>query len=327
MLERTAEPLGGDQHRLVGKGAAAEEPAQARAGGGCLVDHPGRPLRHAVPLRLERGLDRGREVRAPGAQRGPVDGHVESRGVPWRSASTSSAAAWTRRPRSSPRRRRAREACFVERPETAAERSRPPTPRQWLTPTSAASSRHITCWAPVPDAATMPTWPWRTALAAEGGDAADDGGAAVGAHDQDVRGRGGVLEPDLVLDGHVVREEHHGDAAVDRVERLDGGVLSGHRDQARLASEAAIAPPSVRRGGASPKPPACAPADFSSASAVSRAARPAASPRRRRGWRPRGRWGRLGRDGEAHRGDHLGVELGRHGDLGRLDAGGGGHGS
>ena len=32
-------------------------------------------------------------------------------------------------------------------------------------PTPAASSRHITCWAPVPDAATMPTEPGRTTLA------------------------------------------------------------------------------------------------------------------------------------------------------------------
>ena len=161
------------------------------------------------------------------------------------------------------------------------------------------------------------------------GDAADDGGgAAVGAHDQDVRGRGGVLEPDLVLDGHVVREEHHGDAAVDRIERLDGGVLSGHRDQGE-----------VGLGGG----------DRAAERAPGRRLAEAAGVRARRfQLRERGVEGgparggplvgaadgdhevvgaRLGRDGEAHRGDHLGVELGRHGDLGRLDAGGGGHGS
>ena len=41
------------------------------------------------------------------------------------------------------RRRAAASACRVERPPTAADRSRPPTPRQWLTPTPAASSRHM----------------------------------------------------------------------------------------------------------------------------------------------------------------------------------------
>src|SRR5690606_39396726 len=60
---------------------------------------------------------------------------------------------------------RAPSACRVDRPPTAADMSRPPTPRQWLTPTPAASSRHITCWAPVPDAATRPTGPGRTTLA------------------------------------------------------------------------------------------------------------------------------------------------------------------
>ena len=56
-------------------------------------------------------------------------------------------------------------AARVERPRTAADRSRPPTPRQWLTPTSRVSSMHMTCWAPVPLAATSPTGPGRTALA------------------------------------------------------------------------------------------------------------------------------------------------------------------
>src|SRR5450759_5688171 len=53
----------------------------------------------------------------------------------------------------------------VDRPPTAEDRSRPPTPRQWLMPTPAMSSRHMTCCAPVPDAATRPTDPARTRLA------------------------------------------------------------------------------------------------------------------------------------------------------------------
>ena len=59
----------------------------------------------------------------------------------------------------------ARSAWRVERPPTAALRSRPPTPRQWLSPTPAASSRHMTCCAPVPEAATTPTDPGRTTFA------------------------------------------------------------------------------------------------------------------------------------------------------------------
>ena len=46
------------------------------------------------------------------------------------------------------RRRAGRAPRLVERPPTAADRSRPPTPRQWVTPMSASSSRASTCWAP-----------------------------------------------------------------------------------------------------------------------------------------------------------------------------------
>ncbi len=56
-------------------------------------------------------------------------------------------------------------AARVARPATAADRSRPPTPRQWLMPTSRVSSMHMSCCAPVPLAATSPTGPGRTALA------------------------------------------------------------------------------------------------------------------------------------------------------------------
>ncbi|MCP9954915.1 hypothetical protein [Actinomadura madurae] len=53
----------------------------------------------------------------------------------------------------------------ADRPLTSGDRSRPPTPSTWLTPAPAASSRHISCCAPVPDAATTPTGPGRTAFA------------------------------------------------------------------------------------------------------------------------------------------------------------------
>jgi hypothetical protein len=50
-------------------------------------------------------------------------------------------------------------------PPTSADRSRPPTPMAWLTPSPHWSRRHMTSWAPVPAAATTPTRPARTALA------------------------------------------------------------------------------------------------------------------------------------------------------------------
>ena len=124
----------------------------------------------------------------------------------------------------------ARSACRVERPPTAALRSRPPTPRQWLRPTPAASSRHITCCAPVPDAATTPTEPGPHDVGEPEGDPTDVGRAAVGAHDQHVGVGRGVLEAHLVVDGDVVGEQHHAQARGDGVEGLGHGVLAGHRD-------------------------------------------------------------------------------------------------
>ncbi|MGI5168778.1 hypothetical protein ACQEU3_30965 [Spirillospora sp. CA-253888] len=56
-------------------------------------------------------------------------------------------------------------AVSADRPLTSGDRSRPPTPSTCETPVPAASSRHITCCAPVPEAATTPTGPGRTALA------------------------------------------------------------------------------------------------------------------------------------------------------------------
>ncbi len=50
-------------------------------------------------------------------------------------------------------------AARAERPPTAAERSRPPTPSTALTPAPAASSRQTICCAPVPEAATSPIGP------------------------------------------------------------------------------------------------------------------------------------------------------------------------
>ncbi len=58
---------------------------------------------------------------------------------------------------------RAASAARADRPPTAADRSLPPTPSTALTPAPAASSRQMTCCAPVPDAATIPIGPAGTA--------------------------------------------------------------------------------------------------------------------------------------------------------------------
>ena len=73
------------------------------------------------------------------------------------------------------RRRAGRRAVRVASPPISADRSRPPTPYAAATPTPAWSSSASTCWAPVPDAATMPTGPGATTLA-NPVDAVVDGG-------------------------------------------------------------------------------------------------------------------------------------------------------
>ena len=50
-------------------------------------------------------------------------------------------------------------------PLTSSERSLPPTPSPWETPSPAWAKRHITCCKPLPDAETSPTLPLGTALA------------------------------------------------------------------------------------------------------------------------------------------------------------------
>src|SRR5262249_21070852 len=59
----------------------------------------------------------------------------------------------------------AAKAARADRPPTAADGSRPPTPSAALTPAPAASSRDSTCCAPVPDAATSPISPAATVCA------------------------------------------------------------------------------------------------------------------------------------------------------------------
>ena len=61
--------------------------------------------------------------------------------------------------------------------------------------------------------------------------AVDDRGAAIGAHHQQVLGARHRLDRALFVDRHVVGEQHHVQAERERLHRLGGGVVAGHRDQ------------------------------------------------------------------------------------------------
>ena len=64
--------------------------------------------------------------------------------------------------------RRSRPASIIV-PPTRSSRSRPPTPIACETPAPNRSMRQLTCWRPVPDAATRPIEPRRTTLAKPSG--------------------------------------------------------------------------------------------------------------------------------------------------------------
>ena len=104
-------------------------------------------------------------------------------------------------------------------------------------PTSAAwSSSASSCWQPVPEAATMPIRPGADGVGEAEPDAVDDRGAAVGAHHQQRRARRRTrLSATSSADRHVVAEDHHVAAGLERVHRLDGGAGAGHRDQRERA--------------------------------------------------------------------------------------------
>ena len=130
-------------------------------------------------------------------------------------------------------------AARVERPPTAADRSRPPTPRTAVTPTPAASSRQLTCCAPVPDAATTPTGPGLQHVGEAETDPADRSRPAVGAHHKQPTPRRLLFQAHLLGDRDVVGEQHDRDAGVYRVHRLDECVLPRDRDERERAAPGA----------------------------------------------------------------------------------------
>ena len=166
----------------------------------------------------------------------------------------------------------------------------------------------------------MPTGPGSTAFGEPEPDPADDGGAAVGTHDQQAALGGGALERDLLRHRHVVAEHHHVAAGVERVHRLDQRARPGHRDEHEAGAVGAGREAVVRRGASSRVEPS------------RRAGASAAVDRRdrlvevavvgQRGSRRRGRWRWCRRAASKPSPvEHLDVEGGRHRDLRGHDAG------
>ena len=175
----------------------------------------------------------------------------------------------------------ARSACRVERPATAALRSRPPTPRQWLRPTPAASSRHMTCCAPVPDAATTPTDPGRTTLAnpratpptwavPQSGPMTSTSASAAASLRRTSSSTETLSENSITLRPEAMASKVSATAC-----------WPGTEMTARVAPERAAAEPRVRGAtSSSPPPPPESPVPRSAASASVTAASPASRPSR-----------------------------------------------
>jgi hypothetical protein len=64
--------------------------------------------------------------------------------------------------------------------------------------------------------------------------AVDDRRAAIGPHDEQLARRGVALDHALVVDADVVREQHHVQSGRERLQRLGGRVIAGHRDQREI---------------------------------------------------------------------------------------------
>ena len=170
----------------------------------------------------------------------------------------------------------ARSAWRVERPPTCALRSRPPTPRQWLIPTPAASRRHITCWAPVPDAATIPTDPRRTTLAKPSATplttAVPQSGPMTSTSAAAAASLRAISSATLTLSEKSMTEAPASMASKASVTACDPGTDT----RTSPAPARRTAAPRVSGSGALPSSPALADPRRRSASAASTAARPAA---------------------------------------------------
>ncbi len=185
-----AEQLAGDEHRLVAQGAAAEQAAQRRGRASAAAPAPTTATGGVrPPSALDDPLGGRGQVGPAGAERGPLDGEPAARRPGCSSALTTSGSAGllttttSSVPASSASAARAWRA---DRPPTAADRSRPPRPRQCRTPTPpCAEQRHELLRAGAGGGDERDGSGLDDVGEAQP-DAADDRGAAVRAHDQHV---------------------------------------------------------------------------------------------------------------------------------------------
>ena len=158
----------------------------------------------------------------------------------------------------------------MERPATSADRSRPPTPRQWEIPTPAPSSSAISCWAPVPDAATRPTGPGRTTLAKPSPTPPTTAVPQSGPITSTPAASARSLRATSRCERHVVAEHHGVQPGVDRVQGVGERELPRGRDQRqgrlRLAGPRR---PTVAGAGALPNPVDAGREDSASAASTS----------------------------------------------------------
>ena len=256
-----AEHRRGDEHRLVAERAAGRRPRAARARPGV---RPRRRPRRRPPTRSATGAptptadstDSTAAVRSgrPGTERGQVDRLAERRRRASRaSAATSGAggletttielvAGSAASAASACRRRAGRDGR-----RTGRGRRRP---RQVADADPGGVEQAADLLGAGAGGGDRPTGPGAHDVGEAEPDAADDRGAAVGAHDEHVRGGRGVLEAHLVLDRDVVAEDHDREAGPSASSASVNGVLPRHRDQREVGTGEADRPaegPGLRR--------------------------------------------------------------------------------
>ena len=115
-------------------------------------------------------------------------------------------------------------------PPTSFFTSLPPVPMAWEIPAPSLEMAQVVSWRPVPAAETTPMPPPRTTLAKAKG-APLMSRAAVRAHDHEPFLGRELLELDLGLQGHVVREDHHVQSLFQALHGLVRGVRARDRDE------------------------------------------------------------------------------------------------
>ena len=229
MLDRiAAERLAGDEHRLVGERAAAEQARAARRAPGPRASRPGQ-LGHCgagAPSADSAASMAAVRSGRPGPRVAQWTGLPSVAAYACTSASTSGAGGLdtTTIEVVAGSAARAASACRVERPRTAGGQVAPADAEAVAHAHPGGVEQAHDLLGAGARGGDEPDRAGARGVGEAERDPADDRGAAVGAHEQHVGLGGRVLERDLVLDADVVGEEHHRQPRVDRVEGLDDGV-------------------------------------------------------------------------------------------------------